>query len=87
MQEHQPRSARLAGAGCKRRGTRSLEGQEVATGDVGDALDGVGIGAVDQQHLAHHARGRARHQRRKRGNGCLFDALGRDDDAQHGLGL
>ena len=62
---------------------RSLERQEAAARDIGDALDHAGAGPIDQQHLAHHAGRGARHQRRKRGDGGLFDAFGGDDDAQH----
>ena len=83
MQEHQPGRARLAGAGRQRRGARSLERQEAAAGDIGDPLDHAGAGPVDQQHLAHDAGRGARHQRRKRSDGGLFDAFGRNDDAQH----
>ena len=44
----------------------------------------AGPGAVDQQHLAHDAGRSARHQRGKGSHGRLFDAVGRNDDAQHG---
>ena len=83
MQEHQPGRAGLPGAGRQRRGARSLERQKAAARDVGDPLDHAGVGAIDQQHLAHHAGRGARHQRGQRGDGGLFDAFGRNDDAQH----
>ena len=73
-----------AGAGRQRRRARALERQEAAARDIGDPLDHAGAGPVDQQNLAHHAGGGARHQRGKRGDGGLFDAFGRDNDAQHG---
>ena len=83
MQEHQPGRAGLASAGRQRGRMRSLEPQEAAARDIGDPLDHPGAGPIDQQHLAHHAGCSARHQRRKRGDGRLFDAFGGDNDAQH----
>jgi hypothetical protein len=83
MQEHQPMRTRLPGAGRQRRRVRSLKGQEAAARDIGDALDHPGAGAVDQQHLAHHAGRGTRHQCGKGGHGRLFDAVSGDDDAQH----
>ena len=52
--------------------------QKAAAGDVGDPFDHAGAGPVDQQHLAHHAGGGARHQRGQGGDGRLFDAFGRE---------
>jgi hypothetical protein len=84
VQKHQPRRSRLPGAGRQRRSARPGKRKETASGDIGDALDHAAAGAVHQQHFAHHARRGARHQRRKRGDGGLFEAFGGDDDAQHG---
>src|SRR5260370_807478 len=69
MQEHQPGGARVSGAGRQRRRMRSLERQEAAAGDIGDAPDHAGAGAVDQQHLAPHPGRGARPQRGKGGAG------------------
>jgi hypothetical protein len=62
---------------------RSLEPQEAAARDIGDALNHAGAGPIDQQHLAHQAGRNPRHQRRQSSDGGLFDAFGGDDDAQH----
>src|SRR5438270_5826824 len=81
MQEHQPWAAGLARAGRHRSAARSFERQESASRDIGHAFDDVGVGPVDQQHLAHQACGRSRHQRRKGGDGGVLDTLSRNNDA------
>ena len=52
-------------------------------GDVGDAFDDTGAGAIDQHDLAYQAGRSTRHQRRQRCDGGLLDPFGRNDDAQH----
>jgi hypothetical protein len=56
----------------------------MASRDIGDPLDHAIIGPIDQQNLAHDARGSSRHERRERGDRGLFDAFGWDNDAEHG---
>ncbi|MGY4373485.1 hypothetical protein ACVWZ3_001124 [Bradyrhizobium sp. i1.3.6] len=83
-EEHQPGRTGLERTGGKRRALRrTLEADETAACDVGNALDDTVAGAIDQQDFLDDARSGTGYQRGQSCDRRLLDAFGRYDDAQH----